>query len=829
VSEFQEDFSGGLVTNRDPASLSPSELTQSDNAIYQANDPAIHKAKLRTKYNAVAAGAAGSIKGLRYLEFENGTALLAAHEASSIHLSSFSAETGTFATLTPITGVGSGDTLDAVNYGNRYTTLNGVGTNQVVRPDGTFRRQGLNPVTEMPTQPALVSGVWNASLGSGFFHFITTEVFIDTINGEEIESAFTGTPRTTSTGLTNPTSQAIQITQPTVVNSGTATHWRIYMGPRQDAESPIPNLAEFRLVSPGVGIAIETTTFTVGDTTADLGGKFPGTVSSSWSNPTFVQANDNAGATTATDLANLTATNFGFSGLTGTILGFQVFLKLKLTGYDGLKNRPGLRLDLTNDGGTTFFPNNSSRTIPLLDIPGVAGGYQVVTGGGPTDLWGRTGSPAWPLTDVNGNAGFGIRLRYVKLVQGLLNNQATIDVDYVKIVVYTTGSAQPVSLLGKPYRTVNVSVAGITTTYPADMPPPVASTGDIFEGQMVLNDIQDVSLIRYSLPDKVESYPAVYFLNFETKTQDIVTCIRRLGNKLMVGLKHQLYRINYLPRETDAEFDRGRAYETIAEGEGIVGPQAAALFAPDAETLLLAFISHSGPKMTDGFTSRLLNRDLDWENTVRLPSASDITDYLKSSVLVDYPARSQLWFYYTAPGATTNNRALVFHYSKEHRKEDGTYKVTGPITVSGLSAHLGRLAGNDVLLTGQSGGFVYVEDRGYSDASGGSPLFAVKTREMYLAGVGKAATIEKLYTRHRQDATSTVQVTVSVRRNDKAQFSVTAKTFTTAQAGTSENPFHVGGDSHQIKFEETSNGGFGIRLTGYTLDVKDTGKTEKQS
>jgi len=296
----------------------------------------------------------------------------------------------------------------------------------------------------------------------------------------------------------------------------------------------------------------------------------------------------------------------------------------------------------------------------------------------------------------------------------------------------------------------------------------------------------------------------------------------------MVGMKHQLYRINYLPRETDAEFDRGRAYETISVGEGIVGPQAAALFAPDAETLLFAYISHSGPKITDGFTSKLLNRDLDWENTVRLPTSSDITDYLKNSILVDYPAKSQLWFFYTAPGATTNNRAIVFHYSIEHRKQDGTYKATGPITVVGLSSHIGRLAGNDVFITGQSGGFVYVEDRGYSDASGGTPLFAVKTREMYLSELGGESTLEKIYTRHRQDATSTVTITVSARRQDKAQFNSSAKTFTTAQAGTSENAIQIGGDSHQIKWEETSNNGFGIRLTGYSFDIKSHGKTESR-
>ena len=821
----EEDFSGGLVTVRDPATLNPGQLVQADNAVYLPDDTGIHKARLRTKYNAVAAGAAGNIKGLRYMEFENSLAILAAHEASSIHLSSFSAETGTFATLTPITGVGSGSTLDTVHFANRYVTLNGIGANQIVRPDGTFRRQGLNPVTDMGTRPTIGSGVFNASLGTGFFFFLTTEVFIDTASGEEIESSFEGTPKTATTGLTSPTTQAYTVTQPTVVNSGIATHWRVYMSPRQDAETPIPNLNEFRLVAES---AIETTSVVIGNKTG-MNSVLPGTtVTSGWTTSDNIKTDNNVGATTSTNLSTLTATNFGITGLSGTITGIEVQLKLRLTNYTALLDRPGLRLDLTTDAGSTLFPNNTSRTIPLLHIAGVTANFVTVFGGGNTDLWARTGSPAWPLADINSNTNFGVRLRYDTLFESPFGGLPLIEVDFVKIAVYTTGSAQPVDLSGKPYRVVNVSVAGITTTYSADGPPPIATTGDIFEGQLVLDDIQDKSMIRYSLPDSTESFPSIYFLNFETKVQDVVKCIRRLGNKLIVGMDHQLYRVNYLPRETDAEFDRGRAYEAISESSGIVGPQAATLFSPDGATLLLAYISNQGPRYTDGFQAKSLNGDLDWDALVRIPSASDVVNYLDDSILVDYPFLEQLWFYYTAPGSTTNNRAVVFHYGSEHRREDGTFRATGPITVAAFSATNARLAGNDLLLTGQSGGFVYVEDRGYTDASGGSPLFAVRTREMYLAGIGNEARVEKVYTRHRQDATSTVTITPYARRQDAAQFSIATKTFTTAQEGTSENAIDLAGDSHQFKFEEVSNGGFGIRLTNYGLLVAEQGLTEKR-
>jgi hypothetical protein len=38
--------------------------------------------------------------------------------------------------------------------------------------------------------------------------------------------------------------------------------------------------------------------------------------------------------------------------------------------------------------------------------------------------------------------------------------------------------------------------------------------------------------------------------------------------------------------------------------------------------------------------------DLDWQNTVDLPTAADTTDYLKNAILVDYPQNYWLVLYY---------------------------------------------------------------------------------------------------------------------------------------------------------------------------------------
>ena len=196
----------------------------------------------------------------------------------------------------------------------------------------------------------------------------------------------------------------------------------------------------------------------------------------------------------------------------------------------------------------------------------------------------------------------------------------------------------------------------------------------------------------------------------------------------------------------------------------------------------------------------------------------------------NYAAQQQLWLYYTPPGQTANTKAIVFHYNRSFRKEDGTFKATGPIDVAASSATTGRIGGNELLLTGQTGGFAYVEDRGYTDATGGTISFSVRTRELYTSGVGQTSTVANLFVRHNQDATSTVTITPYTRFSNAAQTTLSTKTFTTAQAGTKKHLFNVNHESIQWKFsEEAVVGTAGIRLAGLVMELKGTGKPEPRT
>lgn len=884
-----ETLDGGLVTARDPAMLKSGELALANNVHYKPHDRGLHKTRQRTKYNATPIPTSPVVKGLRYAEFDTGDPLLVALVNDDLYLSTITDETGTFGTLSPILGVGSGTSLDAAQFEDNYYLFTGVDENQVLRADRSVRRHGMNSVQTMgPTAPALISGVFNSNLGTGFFYFLVTEVS-DPDTEREVESAFTGTPKTTESGgvpvaLTSPSSQAIRITQPPLTNiilvesvtangtttltsaagfskvrvgqllTGTgvpvntyvqtvtdestivvtnavtggtitvtfyiATHWRIYMAPVQEAAVP-PALSLFRRVAQQ-----EISILTVDLGSKTNGERFPtaSTVhTGGWANIARAHTIDGLDTTSQSDGAKTGYHTFGFSS-TGTIIGIEVRVRYR-TVYNlsfPPKSYPLILLNLStnaNSGTPTLYRGDRGYILQARSTNQIT-----VVAGSPTDLWGKAGG--WSTAEINA-AGFGMQLRYGLEQPNLAGME--LRVDAVSIIVYTSGGTNdPVNLNGQQYRTVSISVAGLTSIFSQALPPPIATTGDVYEDTLVTNDISNKSAISYSMAGRMHYFPAPFYLNFETKVADEVTLVRRVGNKLIVGAKAHLFRVNYLPRETDSEFDRGRPWEPISESHGCVGRQAAAVFNPDDTAMILAVVSHTGVHMTDGFTSTLLSGDLDWPNTVRLPVAGDATNYLENSILVDYPNLQVLAFYYTPPGQTTNTKALYFHYNKYHRKEDGTFKVTGPIDVAARSACVAKIAGNTVMVTGQTSGTVYVEDRGFSDASGSTPTVEVRTRELYPAGMASSCALDGVYVRHRQSVEggaggSTATVQPLTRDGDAAQSTAIAGLeFTTANAGIAKVAHKETSDSFQLKITEPG-GTSGLVMEALMLDLESKG------
>lgn len=822
---LEEPLDQGINTGQDISTLEPGELAKADNVVYWPGDKAIRKIRGRTTYGTISST---YVWGLRYLAFDSTNNIIVAMGNNGTYYYSpmTTNETGSFNSFY----VGSAPLnrgMEAIQYNNRHYLLNGTTpSNVVVKDDYTTRIHGLAPVTDRATL-AGVTGSWSATLGVGYYFFITTEV-IDPGKDSEVESTNTvpdGLVPSFQITTSNIATTTIQITRPggsgaTSTINPTATEWRVYMaGPFAD-QAPVPVRNLFKLVSKQ----------DIANTTVNAGNIIIGTltfpttnsvVSAGWTNPNNAQANDNVGTTTTTSGAAQLYRTFGLAA-SGTISGIEVLVKAKATiDYILAVGRCNLDIRLTSNAGGAYFSVQSADLIALgISHPD----YKTFTFGSNTYNWGKSGG--WTTAEVN-SANFGVSITVNKTG----TNMPTVDVDYVAVKIYTVGGASNIPVAyGSQFATISISTGGILTVLGSHGPPPVATTGDVFEDQMVLNDITDPSIVRYSLANQVDYFPSVYFLNFETRETDQVTFIRRLGNKLLVAQKTQIFRINYLPRESDAEFDRGRCYEPISTGFGITGPQAATLFSPPEGPTMLAYVSYSGIHITDGFQVKTVTDNLDWDGIFGFTFAGNAIA-LSNAVLIDYPNKYWLVFYY--PGSSPGlNNAFIIHYHPSHIRKDGAYKITGPISVpETYAASLGRTTNLPVWMSGGATAKVYVEDRGYTDSSGlATAAVDIRTREIYPYGMGKSTTVEHAWLRHDQDTspgTATGSVTLLTREFDNAQIARGPKTFTTAQAGVAEFPWKVPAEGVQVKITEPGANA-PIRISNVILDVYSHGKPESR-
>jgi hypothetical protein len=181
----------------------------------------------------------------------------------------------------------------------------------------------------------------------------------------------------------------------------------------------------------------------------------------------------------------------------------------------------------------------------------------------------------------------------------------------LKVQLYYGGSS---SATGELFQSIILENSGVTTACGEDGPPPVATTGDFFKGCLVLNSVNEEKLIRWSTPDKFDSFPELYWMEMPVHRGDKVRAIRALGRTLIVGARHSLFRVNYLPSEDDSSFQRGVAVDILDAEHGIIDPKATAYFtSPSDGRTYLAYVSMDGIRSTDGFSVQLLTPQLDWD------------------------------------------------------------------------------------------------------------------------------------------------------------------------------------------------------------------------
>jgi len=661
------------------------------------------------------------------------------------------------------------ETLELIHWQNTYFMLpkrgsvNRLSFKQFASVDTLLiRPAGLMPVTEAAGIAVVTAGAWSSVLGNGYYWLFVTELYsTDGGTTADAEAGYLANAgKATNVQITSYTTQAIRITFPTIRNDGTngtnrATHWAIYMsviGPGKAAyvdNTNQPSLATFRRIAT---VAIEETTKDLRFDNVKTSGALPTTSAAitgvgQFTNPSGVFDRGGTYASANTTLAKGNAfAGFGFS--TGspfsgyTVTGIEVRVIAKSGAFIPF---PSYHIWL--DNASTKVSNKYLGVAPGTN-------FFVRPFGGQFDTWGQT----WTPTDIGS-------LR-VMIQKDPSNTTSNLIIDYIEVLVYYSGATADtgsVNLDGVPYPVVTYrSQIGTVVNDPANYIIPQASTGDIFQGSLVLNDLVIPGRIVYSLPNQPESFPKPYELKFNSAKKDIVTYIRRLQQILIVGMRDTIKRVNYLPTEADVDFGKGIAYEDLVTDHGIIGPRAACLIDLPGGGVVLAYVGANGMYYTDGVTDKPLNHDVEI-NLIAKASA------LNSCILRVYPREKWVVLYYCPLGAThsKNTRAIVLSYSPHRIKSDGTLPATGPLSISAKSATTAYISGTSYLLTGhQSTGIVYVEDSGDVQASGyqvhnasdtlvSAPILPViLSRRIYGAGIERDTREQRVYVLYSARGTS---------------------------------------------------------------------------
>jgi hypothetical protein len=689
------------------------------------------------------------------------------------------------------------ESLSVLPYGNKkYFVWQGTGplsiaewkTTSTISPILSCRPVGLKPIENVTSMTmATTSGSWNASSsrGNGTYWFLITEMFCPVNNVDDamkdpilkqqiIESSYLGiNPSASATNLgkglpipvtiSDATTQGVLITLPAVTNDGTdnyvATHWAVYVyGPVADMPSlaSMRRCATARITQFTAGATIKLTESSVSQiinvaSVATIS-PFP---AFSGGGALLIGAFDNKMCGSRTSVSHRTA-------LPVAAANALTFTAAAVNGvYTGLVPS-GVEVTVRGQANSRAEGPNAHFRWRLY-ITGNARSTETINGdfgsnGAENKTWGSaydTLGVAWTLNDTT--------IMNVDIAQNPAVYEE-LDLDSVQLRIYYNG--QNVKFDGPAYRVVTyLDQVGASISDPARLLPPTCSTGDYFNGYLVVNNLAIPSQLRWSLPNECEAFPRPYQMTFSTTKKANVTFIKAFGTILFVGLEHGLKRVNYLPTEQDTNPQSGLTQEDIASDAGIPGPQCAVVFDMPGEGTLIAFMSQIGPYLTNGIWTRPLCSDLNWANLVKVSA-------LSTAVLKVYSKEKWLAFYYCPSGAThnKNTRVIYFCYQPDKLKQGPLgleMPAVGPAVVAARTATVGWLANQGWLLTANEGdGKVYVEDNGLtvpsgyrarlSDDSGEgdgkttistdvtiNPL--IRTRKVFAAGVEEEIHAENLY------------------------------------------------------------------------------------
>lgn len=764
---YIEKLDKGFVNARPPLTLLPGEFQDGTNLSYVPNNQALVRAQSTESPAGPVWGSAStatnSIRGIRTLSFLNGRQVFLAAVDAALGVYTYrTSPTSAVSWSTLASSITSATTLDVATYNDRHYVFNGAHFNQCVYLNGStlsIRRQGMATNLNPPSVSLVTSATQGFGGATGTYEYWYTEVarIQEGTTFFEIESDFIGTPAAVTITTT---AQIPVITRDTFLNTN-VDRWRIYRGFRAvSAQTAFP----IGVKVGEVGSAV--TSFING--TSQILGPFRPVASTqlgpiNWTNLAGITAGTQ-GDGNAANIA-LTGINSGtvrlsygtLAGLTPPISGLMVFVRNKRVAGNGVG---GVSVYLSGD-------NNVTRTSKRGVAFSAGNGYLATSSqyniGGPGDFWGK--DPTYWDSTTLGSANFRLSL------EGLVGfaQSATWDVDDVELNIVQQG----LEIVQGPFPAYSVSIDGNTTQGSLLGSPPISSTGDIFENSVVVNDVTKPSIFRYSTANQPEYFPDLYFGRLDGSKGEAITCIRTVGNRVVIATRSTIWRVNYLPRFQDSQFDRGRPLDLISSDLGIATPKAACLYTSQTDGRpMLAFFNDKGLFATDGFTIQQLSADLDWAALTSSPISG-----ATNAFLVNNEAQFTLSCFYASAAQTAAGQRLDFCYHPSHLKEGGVFKSSARLRISvpgrwaDSAAYANRPNDTPLVAVGTVSGYVDIL---------GSTLYGdytVKTRRFYPGGFGNESRIRSIYvTRFDENKVDSgvASVGASASYTNKADFTTSA-------------------------------------------------------
>lgn len=801
-----EALTGGLVQLVDPAFIPPGSLQRADNCMYLPNDIGLYRALGTTILAASSSNA--NIRTISPIRFSGGQQYVIAQFSDA---SSAATDEGLYYFDPNLTAPVSFNSLfvpydtsrhmRAIHFSNKWYLLNGENDNLVLDSDLNTYPHGMQPV-QTPAALSIVSKPFSLST-SGSYEYWYTEVRAYP-DGSEDESAYTATIVPNISVAASLSTHAPKLTFPGAPTNADATHYRIY---RSASLHPAGGEDVFPLgYKVGEILVTETSWEDVATSAATSGwstsADAPATKQSAWwttygsitgaTDAAFAVYQHTGSMPSGSATGSLMVRGFGLAS-SGNIAGIVVDCVAKST--DPANTRISASIGTRRAANDATF-SNISKTFSGLST--VAASLSV---GSSVDSWRQNGE-SWNSDEVNSSA-FAVTISV-----RTTSNTTVVSIDSVKVTVYYGSGGG--STFGKVYDYIEVEVDGESVLSAANLPPPKASTGCVFQNSMVLNDVENPRRVVWSLGGTGGQFPSdVYYIeNLGGQLSDEILLIEKVNDRCLVFMSSSSWRISYLPKETDAAFSPNDAISPLSTTLGISNPDAYCLYSPDGVSEQMAFVNGSGLHSTDGLTVTCLSDALDWASVIGADSDASgvvgvVNDPDTKTIRVNFVSFEYIYHYgsmhqgkWTGPNRRRwNNSAVVA--TANTKLDTGVY--TNLYAITSTSATVTREDGRDT-------GYVNpIAASSYNE-------MVVETRDIYPGAMNGEVEVNDVmwYGKNLTGDTDSVDATVVLSK----KFLRSASADETLEASTSESD----GKLLSASVTEGRCGGFSVRLTPTTND-----------